>query len=1006
MMRLLFDCGIFACVDKQKGIYYQMSGVPLSFLEPLNQDHLDIHLAKDAPVPIKERTQGKSASNNRNGILHKPNGIVFVRRRMLYARPTRNLRGDIMFGLAHTHVLNRFPSSDSLSQTVHVMKYIFPRQFGLNNVFTSKTGTRETTQSFKEYTFREEEIARSEQKRQHQNSQPMAHVEGGTPKPRESVKVPKRLRGTVKLIQKLQDRNKRCAYNELLRYYCPQRETDPWKIGSLGSQPGCSDTSRVPNSSASEQLVTQIRGPYRTISGNTPEPVVGSPDNKPTICQPKRSLTEYSTPPAFVSAFCRAVLQKLIPSEFYGTGEEGRSNRKIILKHVDEFVRMRQFESLSLHEVCKGLKVTCMPWLEPPKIREQASSSYPKRCKLSLSDLQKRTELLHEFVYYIFDSILIPLIRTNFYVTESQIHRNRLFYFRHDVWHLLTEKPLQDLQSSMFEDLKGDKAQRALARRSLGYGVLRLLPKPTGVRPILNLRRRMMQRTSAGKKSFLGPSVNSIVTPIANMLNYERVRKPAALGSALQSVGEMHFRLKSLKERLQRQQHGPKQGHQPLYFVKLDIQSCFDTIPQHKLIDLIERTVSEDSYYITKHVEVRPPIGFNTSWPPQLGNGRPVRKFVGRAAPVSKPQPLLDIIAENAASRKPHTVFVDALVQKEHTADELLDLLNEHVRNNMVKIGNKYLRQRNGIPQGSVLSSLLCNFFYGALEREVLGFLQTDRALLLRLVDDFLLITSDAELAMRFLQVMMKGQPAYGVSVNPSKSLVNFEATVNGIQVPRLVDSRLFPYCGNLIDTHTLEIHKDTERALEGGDSAGAALSDALTVESARVPGRSFHRKMLATFKLQMHPMYLDTSHNSTSVILANLYSSFITSAMKMYRYMKSLRGRAHPAAPVVIRTIRDLIHLTSTLIQTKRIGTSTKQPVTDSGVSPRLTYAVHHSQIVYLAAAAFRFVLGRKQTRYAEILRWLDVIWRTAKPRSDGEMVRLAQVVRNGNMTFGGWRF
>lgn len=106
------------------------------------------------------------------------------------------------------------------------MKYIFPRQFGLNNVFTSKTGTRETTQSFKEYTFREEEIARSEQKRQHQNSQPMAHVEGGTPKPRESVKVPKRLRGTVKLIQKLQDRNKRCAYNELLRYYCPQRVSE------------------------------------------------------------------------------------------------------------------------------------------------------------------------------------------------------------------------------------------------------------------------------------------------------------------------------------------------------------------------------------------------------------------------------------------------------------------------------------------------------------------------------------------------------------------------------------------------------------------------------------------------------------------------------------------------------------------------------------------------------------------------------------------------------------
>ena len=34
-----------------------------------------------------------------------------------------------------------------------------------------------------------------------------------------------------------------------------------------------------------------------------------------------------------------------------------------------------------------------------------------------------------------------------------------------------------------------------------------------------------------------------------------------------------------------------------------------------------------------------------------------------------------------------------------------------------VKIGSDYYRQSVGIPQGSVLSTILCSFFYGDLEK-------------------------------------------------------------------------------------------------------------------------------------------------------------------------------------------------------------------------------------------------------------------------------------------------
>lgn len=82
---------------------------------------------------------------------------------------------------------------------------------------------------------------------------------------------------------------------------------------------------------------------------------------QPRVKKPKLSLTDYATPASSVSAFCRAVLQRLVPPRFFADGEHGHWNRKIVMKHVDSFIKLRRYESLSLHEVCKGLKVCSSP---------------------------------------------------------------------------------------------------------------------------------------------------------------------------------------------------------------------------------------------------------------------------------------------------------------------------------------------------------------------------------------------------------------------------------------------------------------------------------------------------------------------------------------------------------------------------------------------------------------------------------------------------------------------
>lgn len=88
--------------------------------------------------------------------------------------------------------------------SVVILAYIFPRQFGLHNVFTSAIDSRQTVQPFKDYMTREDEL--SARRRASKGD----------------LKIPKRLRGkAVELVKILQLLHERCPYDSLINYYCP-----------------------------------------------------------------------------------------------------------------------------------------------------------------------------------------------------------------------------------------------------------------------------------------------------------------------------------------------------------------------------------------------------------------------------------------------------------------------------------------------------------------------------------------------------------------------------------------------------------------------------------------------------------------------------------------------------------------------------------------------------------------------------------------------------------------
>ncbi|KAF3481825.1 telomerase reverse transcriptase [Arthroderma uncinatum] len=878
MLHLLLDCGLFIHLQGQS--YYQLSGTAL-----LKLDTLD-----------------KAPQNT----VKTPAEIVFVRRRMFYARPALNAKGEVKLGLRHIHVLNRYAEINR-ANTVHVMKHIFPRQFGLHNVFTATVNWAETDMPFKDYTFREKEI----------------DLKPGD-------KIPRRLRGKlVELVQKLQKRHSRCSYVELLRHYCPKR----------------------------------------TVM-----------DANEGVKKVKVTMTDFATPTHAVSAFCRAVLQNLIPYEMYGSGEEGVLNRNTVMRNVDKFVSLRRFETLSLHEVVQGLKIGCISWLSPDG---------SMGTKLALSDIRKRTEIFLELIYYTFDSLVIPLIRSNFYLTESNAFKNRLFYFRHDVWKRLSEPVMADLKRSVFQDIKRDAAERILNGESLGYSHIRLLPKSKGARPIANLRRRPMLKRSRTGVPMLGSSINSQLAPLFNVLCYELAQNPDYVGSSLPFIAGMYPRLKKFKEEITTREGGTAAG--PLYFVKLDVQACFDTIPQTRLMELVDDLVSDDVYRVSKHVEFHPHPSLKggpcreLTKPKDKGGSeldhgnKPRRKFVARAAAFDDFQPVYDAVSTPGQCHRGGAVYMDMGVHRTYTRDQLLALLEKHVRNNLVKIGKRYYRQKKGIPQGSVVSSLLCSFFYGEHERERLGFLRDANTptLLMRYIDDYLLITTGKPLAERFLQVMLEGDEEFGISVAPEKTLINFEAEVNGKHIPRL-DSNQFPYCGSLIDARSLAISKDRSHVKSHRSSTKMKMMDirdSLTVDSTKSPGQTFTRKALAGFRMQTHAMFLDTKHSAASVVLVNLYRNFMECALKTCAYWCLMKQRQRTSSPrLLCFTITSLLEYAARFIRSSRSFECT----------------VTRRQVRWLGAMAFRVVLSRKQARFREVLRWLEGIVRDSKPSTDQELSRL----------------
>ncbi|XP_057565961.1 telomerase reverse transcriptase isoform X3 [Hippopotamus amphibius kiboko] len=151
---------------------------------------------------------------------------------------------------------------------------------------------------------------------------------------------------------------------------------------------------------------------------------------------------------------------------------------------------------------------------------------------------------------------------------------------------------------------------------------------------------------------------------------------------------------------------------------------------------------------------------------------------------------------------------------------------------------------------------------------------------LLRLVDDFLLVTPHLTQAKAFLRTLVRGVPEYGCLANLRKTVVNFpveDGALGGAAPLQLPAHCLFPWCGLLLDTRTLEVRCDH------ASYARTSIRASLTFNQGFKAGRNMRRKLLAVLRLKCHGLFLDLQVNSLETVFTNVYKIFLLQAYRFH---------------------------------------------------------------------------------------------------------------------------
>ncbi|XP_006990067.2 telomerase reverse transcriptase isoform X1 [Peromyscus maniculatus bairdii] len=567
-----------------------------------------------------------------------------------------------------------------------------------------------------------------------------------------------------------------------------------------------------------------------------------------------------------VYGFLRACIRKLVPSGLWGT----RHNERRFFKNVKQFISLGKYGKLSLQELMWKMRVEDCLWLR----------SSPGKSRVPAEEHRMRERILAMFLFWLMDTYVVELLRSFFYITETTFQKNQLFFYRKSVWSKLQSIGVrQHLERVQLRELSQEEVRRHQeAWPAMPICRLRFIPKPSGLRPIVNMSFSMGTRAFGKEKQ--AQHFSKRLKTLFSVLNYERKKHPNLLGASVLGLNDIYRTWRTFVLRVRALDPAPR-----MYFVKADVTGAYDAIPQDKLVEVVGNMIrhSKNTYCIRQYAVVRKGC-----------QGQVYKSFRKQVSTLSDLQPYMGQFVKHLqnsdGSVLRNSVVVEQSFSWNEASSSLFDFFLHFMRNNVVKIGGKCYVQRQGIPQGSSLSTLLCSLCFGDMENKLFAEVQQD-GLLLRLVDDFLLVTPHLDQAKSFLRALVRGIPEYGCMINLQKTMVNFpvdSGTLDGAAPHQLPAHCLFPWCGILLDTQTLEVFYDYS------GYSRTSIKASLTFQRVSKAGRRMRQKLLALLRLKCHGLFLDLQVNSLQTVCINVYKIFLLQAYRFHACVLQLPFDQH----------------------------------------------------------------------------------------------------------------
>lgn len=325
----------------------------------------------------------------------------------------------------------------------------------------------------------------------------------------------------------------------------------------------------------------------------------------------------------------------------------------------------------------------------------------------------ERARMFSDFVFLLFERIYIPVVSKYFYTTETSFSKLQTCYFTRRVWSFFSSVSVK----SFLENYSAVDAQKSFNR-------IRAIPKKDGFRVVVNMQEK-----------------------------YSLKSAHAVLLGVLESRSESSvLRYEDANDRIQEY----RKGHANLFLLKFDLKRCFDNIPHAELRSVLADAFENESYCIKKfHVLEKVAGQFRL---------KVVRRHV------KKRMSLAEIVAGESIRR--NQIVCESVFDDHRSRHQMIADIEGSLLNNVVKHGNMFYKQAKGIPQGSVLSPIVCSLYLSHIDRMFLrGIVQA--GIVMRYIDDFIIITPDVNEIRAYMQkVRCLGHQ--GLSVNTDKVESNF----------------------------------------------------------------------------------------------------------------------------------------------------------------------------------------------------------------------------------------